>query len=547
MRRRGKLAVSTMVAMAAIATTVQAAPMAVPQGDWSYAAVQDLANKGLIDGYAKGSALFGDRTVNRYEMAALVARALNVVAEHPQSQDTMDELNRLAKEYSVELAVMGADVSGLGAGTTPNPATPNAATHAPAAPRIQGNAAMPRADKTFAGQINSSYGSDTSRKFSISGLIQARVEDTTDHTHALYPVGSGTNNIAGGFNGSYAVGGADESAEVKRARIIMIGKPTNNASYKIQLDAAGPVANSTTPIAVLEAYGQYIPGDGSSKYPSIAAGEFANPFGYIMPLSPAGFITPERPLAFQQTNNVGLFDNQDYDKGARLVYGPGPVKFTYALVNGSGRNSENTDEHFDSIYRLAYAPSNSPYAIGTSFYDGYVDRSIQAIPGSAPDPKKQLFGLDAQANYKNGVFLDGEFISGLYEKRSYFDESISSTALQTDGYVNGNHVRGYYVWGGKTWRQDSAHPFTLAADYDIFDRSTSANVGAAGNVFTAAGPLGSGSSYDDVNYGLGMMYNLDRTTRLRLWAETPTKVAHAAGTAEPPHVTLYTAELQYRF
>ena len=57
----------------------------------------------------------------------------------------------------------------------------------------------------------------------------------------------------------------------------------------------------------------------------------------------------------------------------------------------------------------------------------------------------------------------------------------------------------------------------------------------------------SGSSFDDVNLGYGMTYNLDRAMRLRLYYVRPDKVAHAAGAPEPPKVGLTTAELQIKY
>src|SRR5579871_4703156 len=52
------------------------APADVPRDHWAYAAVEDLATKGLIKGYPPEGDFFGKRTVTRYEMATIIERVL---------------------------------------------------------------------------------------------------------------------------------------------------------------------------------------------------------------------------------------------------------------------------------------------------------------------------------------------------------------------------------------------------------------------------------------------------------------------------------------
>lgn len=535
--------ITLLICLALFLPSLALAVEEVPANDWSYSAVSDLAAKGMIKGYPKDKDLFAGRTVSRYEMAALVQRAIARVvddqtagtAEAPQ---TLDELGKLISEYKIELTVMQTDLSSL---------------------KLDVKALDTKVgDQQKA--VDNSYGASLNRKFSITGLIQSRIVQADTGNQKYFPQGSNNSlGIGSAFNGSYATGGTAGSLEVKRARIIMIGQPDANTMYKFQLDTAGAVNNASgatvnPQVKVLEAYGAYTPGNGTSKYPSITMGEFANPYGYIEPASPAAFITPERPLAFSENNNVGLFDSQDYDKGLRLLYQPSSWKFTYALVNGAGRQSENVYDHYDSIYRIAYATPNKVFNMGTSYYDGLIYRVAAADSlATYPEPKKRLFGLDGQINLLDGIFVDGEYIRGTYEKRSYFDEALDTGAkpmggdvLQTDSYVKGNQVQGYYVWTGYTFNRASNHAFTLATDYDVFQRSMSSTAGA-GDVFGNGSNSAGNSSYDDVNYGFGAMYNLDKATRFRLWYERPTEVAHEPGTPTPPRIGLTTAEWQYRF
>jgi hypothetical protein len=188
------------------------------------------------------------------------------------------------------------------------------------------------------------------------------------------------------------------------------------------------------------------------------------------------------------------------------------------------------------------------FAGGVSLYEGQID---QAVAASTISPKKQLVGLDGEIQLKDGTFLTGEFTTGTYEKRSYFDEALAGSkafAQVTDAYVNGNQVETYYIWLGHTFHMTSDHPLSLLVDYDVFQRSTSANnvtqniLGAQESTFYS-----SGSSFTDVNVGGGVLYNTSKNGRLRLWYDAPLQVAHAPGTPTPPNIGLWTFEYLMRF
>ena len=226
------------------------------------------------------------------------------------------------------------------------------------------------------------------------------------------------------------------------------------------------------------------------------------------------------------------------------------MKLSYTLFNGGGRNSENLDRHLDSVYRIAYSSPDKVINLGTSYYDGQVERA-RNTGVTAPtytSPKKRLFGLDTQIQLPTGPFVNAEYVSGIYEKRSYFNESGATPAfnLNTDQYVKHNTVNGYYVQGGYTFGLTGSHPFTLAVNYDKFLRSRSARADI-GNALTGTNTYNSGSSYDDVNFGYGALYNLDKATRLRLWYDHPISVAHAPGTPQPQRIGLLTGEIQVKF
>lgn len=93
------------------ATTLSAAPAFaaqnpfkdIPKDHWAYDAVSMLAKDGVIDGYGDGQ-FSGDKLMNRYEMAQIVAKA----AEKYGSVQPKDKgaINKLKKEFSAELKDM---------------------------------------------------------------------------------------------------------------------------------------------------------------------------------------------------------------------------------------------------------------------------------------------------------------------------------------------------------------------------------------------------------------------------------------------------------
>jgi len=517
-----------------------------PQNHWAYEAVQDLANKGLVKGYPDGKFL-GNRSLSRYEFATVIDRLLQTIqdmkaAPEPAAvapQVTQDDLNKiqvLVDTFQTQLNAIQDNVTQA-----------QADIEALRQDVLDTKALANKAQAT----ANASYGSGSNRKFSISGYIQARYLAADAGSYARFPNGAPAANSP--FNGNYMQNGDRTSINVRRARIKFTGQVTPNTKYAIQLDVSG-VANpaistvdssatgtsgvlstSATAVSVREANFGYTFGDGSASQPTLTVGQFSNPFGYELSLSSASILSPERPLAFNEGGN-GLFNTDDYIRGAQISYGPGSIHFTAAVANGNGFASTNTDRKFDQIYRLNYLSRNKVYGIGVSYDNGDVATANNTTSTTAPIPylegKRQLTGVDAQITLPSGPFVNAEYVSGPFEQLSYFTASSNNVKTTTTRSL-GNKVEGYYAAAGYTFKPTGNHPLTLVYMYDVFKRSSS-------------GPV-SNSSYDDVNNGYGILYNLDKATRVRFWYEDPTKVAHAPGTTDPPKIGLFTTELQVKF
>jgi len=107
-----KIIASLLATMAVGATCAFAAnPFAdVPADHWAYKSVAQLAQAGIVQGY-DGTNYIGDRTMTRYEMAEIVAKAMAHQDKADAEQRAM--INKLADEFSDELNNLGVRVSNL--------------------------------------------------------------------------------------------------------------------------------------------------------------------------------------------------------------------------------------------------------------------------------------------------------------------------------------------------------------------------------------------------------------------------------------------------
>ena len=99
------------LAFAALSATAFAADGAdsfsdVPKDHWSYEALDYLAKNGVIEGYTDGT-FQGNRTMSRYEMAAITARAMQASNLDIGARSVLEKLE---KEYGSELAALRAQV-----------------------------------------------------------------------------------------------------------------------------------------------------------------------------------------------------------------------------------------------------------------------------------------------------------------------------------------------------------------------------------------------------------------------------------------------------
>jgi hypothetical protein len=105
-----KIAITTALTVAFAVPAFANAFSDVPARHWAYGAVDQLAKDGVIDGMNDGT-FRGDKTMTRYEMAQIVAKAMN----KSDSMNANDKatLDKLEREFSSELNTLGIKVADL--------------------------------------------------------------------------------------------------------------------------------------------------------------------------------------------------------------------------------------------------------------------------------------------------------------------------------------------------------------------------------------------------------------------------------------------------
>jgi hypothetical protein len=107
-KRLLKVAIATALTVAVTAPAFANPFSDVPAKHWAYDAVNKLAQAGIVDGYGDGT-FRGDKTITRYEMAQIVAKAMNKNLNNDQKAI----VDKLAKEYAAELNNLGVKVAGM--------------------------------------------------------------------------------------------------------------------------------------------------------------------------------------------------------------------------------------------------------------------------------------------------------------------------------------------------------------------------------------------------------------------------------------------------
>ena len=113
-----KSLITSMMILAGATISSAASFSDVPEDHWTYEAVEEMAEKGVLQGFPNGT-FKGNGTMNRYQLALIIARMLANFEQNGSGSITksdMQTLERLTVEFAEELASMGVNVTNIDEG-----------------------------------------------------------------------------------------------------------------------------------------------------------------------------------------------------------------------------------------------------------------------------------------------------------------------------------------------------------------------------------------------------------------------------------------------
>jgi hypothetical protein len=528
----------------------------VPPTHWAYQAVQDLANAGLVLGYPDGRFL-GSRTLTRYEMATIVKRIVDNLAERMSkaqpaapaptppppagvTPEQLAEVRKLVEEYKAELTVIGTNLKDLQTRLS----------------EFDQQLIDIRQDVNDAQDFNREQQAaiDQINRKRIDGYIQGRYTLRGSERGDRAPENTGQDTTRGNT-------GNRDTFQVRRARVNLRGDVTDRAAYRIQLDARTAPSSGADEITVKEAYVavknfplQLPAPAGTTPFITTATwlGQQVTPFGYYLQYSSSLRESPERYIAFSDTGS-GLFPNQDYDKGVSLNgLILGRYQYQLGIYNGNGTASNDLGRRKDFIGRIGIPLIPNVWNVGISGYDGEGPNIGTTILGSPPS----LIGSGAAAvaatrrRVKSLIGVDTQYILPIGDLKLEYvrgkggligsAQNVVPTALRS--YVDGATVEGYYAQLG----YNLSPKVKLVGAYEYFNRN--ADPADSGPLSTFGGLQVSKSDFAEERAHFGALYFLDTATRFRLWYEAPLDYPNPPGGSESVgRSSFYTAEIQVTF
>ena len=192
------------MALGVSATAFAANPFSdLPAGHWAYGAVAKLAAAGVVDGYPDGT-FKGDKTMTRYEMAQIVAKAL--------AKGAIGADDKLVSEFADELDNLGVRVARLEKNADAVKITGNIRTHyANTTGELKkGHVSKTRSRLFFTGEVNDNWHYvgmlQNEQRWDNAGKNDSGDNDT-DFQRAYLTGNIGVVNVtAGRYNGTYSEG-----------------------------------------------------------------------------------------------------------------------------------------------------------------------------------------------------------------------------------------------------------------------------------------------------------------------------------------------------
>lgn len=417
-----RVALVSFVALLAGAASVSAGALdEVPAGHWSYAAVDSLMQRGLVEGYKAGS-YSGPTPLTRAEMAGLVARAVRGVGEAMQAHGK--QLEMLAQAPAGE------------------------ATTTPAAPESQPAPAVTQEDLARIEKLLAEFrnelvtmGANVDKIAKQLADLQKSVADTRKQVDKVAQEVA-RHKISGYAQIRYTIDGSATPTSqfaVRRAKIALSGPLGKITSYKMEFDAPTQSSATQSSLVLNQAYGAI-----NLRKATLLVGQFYVPFGWEEFTPNRELEAPEEALVVKR-----VFPDQKYDRGVRV---DAPLGGNWvgrlAVINGTGFRRGDTNDRKDVTLRIAHVDKSLEYGVS-----GYFGKDTVLATATAPraDANRNLFGAHVFASRGKGV-LKGEVIVG---------EAAASDAIA----AGAKDVLGWTVLAGyvPSWKDE------LAVRFNRFD------------------------------------------------------------------------------
>ncbi len=513
-------------------------PGDVTPKDWSYQAIEEMANRGLVSGY-RDAKFLGGRSLSRYEMAALVKRVIDSLGALPApgrrpavrsqmpgtaasrglgleqiptgqplatlgvrtaafTNADVTSVRRLTDSYAVELAVMGVDLDDV----------------ADRVEKLEGKVEDIEARLQDPEGPLQTVISNVSRidKIRISGYVQARYQSFEKTSEADIPA------VAPNAARPPVV----DTFAVRRARLVLAARPTDHVGVRLQLDA-GSGSNRNT-VELKDAWVDYYLTGNPATGLTATIGQLKAPFGFEVVQSSSVRETPERARVSR------FFFPDERDRGAKLASANGGSYFwEVGVFNGilfgdrTVTSGEDDNNEKDIVGRIRGTFLNGRVDAGLSFDFGATNRTAafrdetlapgQVINGQFPvENQKRVFGADLQAFVTDSLIFRGEVMFG--------------RAL-------GTNASGYILTG--IYNVDKKNQLVVKYDWFGIDGVRSVPVGPAGNVPGAYGTQTYSGTLS--TWHVGVIHYLDPSTRVKVFYEINNRgrdlVLQSGGTLAP--------------
>lgn len=332
------------------------------------------------------------------------------------------------------------------------------------------------------------------KKFFLAGLIVLAFESTETFAQGcIEPSGTSTGpQVIGYVQGENITQFKGNDANInsfqfRRARIGVTGSIPYNFTYYVMSELSptqkGPY--------LLDAF---LTWKAAKNYFKVSAGQFKIPFGLEISTPCQSLLTYERSnmvikqIPFIREQGVMFSGSTD----SVQIFGlEKPNLFTYslAIVNGTGRNNDDTNVSKDVIGRLTFAPCNA-FQVGTSYMYG---KEKNSDPSITKADVRSRWGADLQLTFPLGKFGilsqteylfakdDGskligggcggtpEVVKGSFKSSGYYSQLLLQTPWKVDPIVKFESYdpdRSLDDFDSKAFRQDS---WIFGFNYNVND------------------------------------------------------------------------------